>query len=66
MFYYIIRYMKTCSLNCLMKFHFFILSLAFLNNDEKIVFLFSSVDVVKTVAKTCTSILDGRRRFLYQ
>ena len=36
-----------------------------LNNDEKIVFLFSSANMVKAVAKTCIYILD-RRRFRYQ
>ena len=37
-----------------------------LNDDEKIVILFSDVNLVKTVAKTCKSILDRRRRFLYK
>ena len=37
-----------------------------LNDDEKILFLFSSKNMVKTVAKTRTCILDRRIRFLYQ
>ena len=36
-----------------------------LNDDEKIAFLFSSANMVKTVAKTCKGILDRRKRFLY-
>lgn len=37
-----------------------------LNVDEKIVYMFSSNNVIKTVAKTCKDILDRRRRFLYK
>ena len=37
-----------------------------LTDEEKIIFLFSSKDMIKTVAKTCKDILDRRRRFLYK
>ena len=37
-----------------------------LNDDEKIVYLFSSTNIVKILAKTCKNILDRRRRFLYR
>ena len=34
-----------------------------LNDDEKIVYLFSSTNIVKILAKTCKNILDRRRHF---
>ena len=37
-----------------------------LNDDEKIVYLFSSTNIIKIVAKTCKDILDRRRDFLYR
>ena len=37
----------------------------YLSDEEKIRFLFSSNEMIKTVAKTCKDILDRRRRFLY-
>ena len=37
-----------------------------LSDEEKLIFLFTSKDMIKTVAKTCKDILDRRRRFLYK
>ena len=37
-----------------------------LPDEEKIRFLFSSNEMIKTVAKTCKDILDRRRRFFIQ
>ena len=38
----------------------------YLSGEEKIRFLFSSKEMIKTVAKTCKDSLDRRRRFLYK
>ena len=38
----------------------------FFNDDEKLVFLFTSHNMIKTVAKTCNDILDRRVCFLYK
>ena len=37
----------------------------YLSGEEKIRFLFSSKEMIKTVAKSCKDSLDRRRRFLY-
>ena len=37
-----------------------------LNDNEKLIFLFTTSNMIKTVAKTCKDILDRRRRFLYE
>ena len=37
-----------------------------LSDEEKLIFLFTSKDMIKTVAKTCKDVLDRRRRFLYK
>ena len=36
------------------------------NDDEKLVFLFTSYNMIKTVAKTCKDILDRWVCFLYK
>ena len=37
-----------------------------LNDDKKLIFLFTTSNMIKTVAKTCKDSLDRRRRFLYE
>ena len=37
-----------------------------LNDNEKLIFLFTTSNMIKTVAKTCKDILDRRGRFLYK
>ena len=36
-----------------------------LNDDEKLIFLIITSNMIKSVAKTCKDILDRRRRFFY-
>lgn len=51
--------MFACALNVNSSFYS-------LNDDEKIVLLFSCKDLIKPVAKACKEILERRRRFLYK
>ena len=37
-----------------------------LNDDKKLIFLFTISNMIKTVAKACKDILDRRRRLLYE